>query len=284
MAEQTINARLARELSLGAAQIERTVALLDEGNTIPFITRYRKESPAGWMRSNCASWPSGSSICATWRRAAPNTQGAGGWRPPDAGAGRAACRRRNLAGDRGYLFTVPAQAPHPRPGGARAGLQPLADALLAQDAGGKTAALAEALSIPKRAWPISRPPMPARAISWPRRSPRRRRCARPCARPCAAPAWRWCARTKPPTPRANTGCHEFGEALATLPHRILAINRGEREGAAEGRGRGRAAFVATLQRRYAPAGLPVADEVRAAVADGYKRLLAPRSSATCAAT
>jgi len=39
MTEQTINARLARELSLGAAQIERTVALLDEGNTIPFITR-----------------------------------------------------------------------------------------------------------------------------------------------------------------------------------------------------------------------------------------------------
>src|SRR5512140_2748408 len=47
MAETTINARLARELSFGAAQIERTVALLDEGNTIPFITRYRKEVTGG---------------------------------------------------------------------------------------------------------------------------------------------------------------------------------------------------------------------------------------------
>ena len=28
-------------------QIERTVALLDEGNTIPFITRYRKEVTEG---------------------------------------------------------------------------------------------------------------------------------------------------------------------------------------------------------------------------------------------
>src|SRR5215210_4406748 len=43
MEANTINARLARELSLGAAQVARTVALLDEGNTIPFITRYRKE-------------------------------------------------------------------------------------------------------------------------------------------------------------------------------------------------------------------------------------------------
>src|ERR1700737_2712754 len=31
------------ELKLDSAQITRTVALLDEGNTIPFIARYRKE-------------------------------------------------------------------------------------------------------------------------------------------------------------------------------------------------------------------------------------------------
>src|SRR5215211_1813764 len=42
-----IESRLARELSLGTAQIERTVALLDEGNTIPFVTRYRKEVTDG---------------------------------------------------------------------------------------------------------------------------------------------------------------------------------------------------------------------------------------------
>lgn len=34
---------LGAELSLGTAQITRTIALLDEGNTIPFIARYRKE-------------------------------------------------------------------------------------------------------------------------------------------------------------------------------------------------------------------------------------------------
>src|SRR5437868_13069243 len=34
---------LGAELKLGSAQIARTVDLLDEGNTIPFISRYRKE-------------------------------------------------------------------------------------------------------------------------------------------------------------------------------------------------------------------------------------------------
>jgi protein Tex len=47
-AEETLSATelaqmLSAELSISAAQIARTVALLDEGNTIPFIARYRKE-------------------------------------------------------------------------------------------------------------------------------------------------------------------------------------------------------------------------------------------------
>ncbi|MBQ3063820.1 MAG: RNA-binding transcriptional accessory protein [Clostridia bacterium] len=40
---QSIFEILAKELSLGVDQVERTVALMDEGNTIPFISRYRKE-------------------------------------------------------------------------------------------------------------------------------------------------------------------------------------------------------------------------------------------------
>ncbi|MDB5385581.1 MAG: transcriptional accessory protein, partial [Planctomycetaceae bacterium] len=35
--------RIAKELGLKPAQVENAVVLLDEGNTIPFITRYRKE-------------------------------------------------------------------------------------------------------------------------------------------------------------------------------------------------------------------------------------------------
>ncbi len=39
--------RLAEELKLKPRQVESTVALLDEGNTVPFIARYRKEATGG---------------------------------------------------------------------------------------------------------------------------------------------------------------------------------------------------------------------------------------------
>ena len=42
-----INKKLAAEFSLRDTQIEKTVALIDEGNTIPFIARYRKEATGG---------------------------------------------------------------------------------------------------------------------------------------------------------------------------------------------------------------------------------------------
>ena len=38
---------LADELHLGEGQVEKTVALIDDGNTIPFISRYRKEVTGG---------------------------------------------------------------------------------------------------------------------------------------------------------------------------------------------------------------------------------------------
>src|SRR3990172_11159254 len=39
--------RLARELELSPDAIARTVALLDDGNTVPFITRYRRDQTGG---------------------------------------------------------------------------------------------------------------------------------------------------------------------------------------------------------------------------------------------
>ena len=39
----TIADQLAKELKIGIGQVNKTIALLDEGNTIPFIARYRKE-------------------------------------------------------------------------------------------------------------------------------------------------------------------------------------------------------------------------------------------------
>jgi uncharacterized protein len=39
--------QLGKELKLGVKQVEATIALIDEGNTIPFIARYRKEATGG---------------------------------------------------------------------------------------------------------------------------------------------------------------------------------------------------------------------------------------------
>ena len=38
-----INEKIASELGLKQYQVDNTVELLDEGNTVPFISRYRKE-------------------------------------------------------------------------------------------------------------------------------------------------------------------------------------------------------------------------------------------------
>src|SRR5438270_13608611 len=39
--------RLAQDLQIRKVQVEAVVHLLDEGNTVPFITRYRKERTGG---------------------------------------------------------------------------------------------------------------------------------------------------------------------------------------------------------------------------------------------
>src|ERR1700724_1976777 len=39
--------RIAQDLQIRKIQVESVVQLLDEGNTVPFITRYRKERTGG---------------------------------------------------------------------------------------------------------------------------------------------------------------------------------------------------------------------------------------------
>ncbi len=46
-AVKSIAARIAEELGVREAQVAAAVQLLDEGNTVPFIARYRKEATDG---------------------------------------------------------------------------------------------------------------------------------------------------------------------------------------------------------------------------------------------
>ena len=57
---------LAAEFKLDAARVAATVALIDEGNTIPFIARYRKEATGSMDDRRCARWTNGFPICASW--------------------------------------------------------------------------------------------------------------------------------------------------------------------------------------------------------------------------
>ena len=43
----SISKRIADELSARQNQVEAAIALLDEGSTVPFIARYRKEATGG---------------------------------------------------------------------------------------------------------------------------------------------------------------------------------------------------------------------------------------------
>ena len=43
MKKMNIAEKLAEELGLKQWQVDNTIQLIDEGNTIPFISRYRKE-------------------------------------------------------------------------------------------------------------------------------------------------------------------------------------------------------------------------------------------------
>ena len=44
--------KLAVELRIRESQVTETIKLLDEGNTVPFIARYRKEATGGLSDEN----------------------------------------------------------------------------------------------------------------------------------------------------------------------------------------------------------------------------------------
>jgi len=281
MPENTIESRLATELNLSQSQVDRTIALLDEGNTIPFITRYRKEATNGLDEEQL-------------RRLADRLQylrnlearraevykllEEGGHLTPELADQLAAAATLQAIEDL-YLPFRPKRRTRAQVA-RQHGLQPLADLLLAQDAGGQSRAdLAAAFVDPERgvvdveaayagardiiAETVAETATVRQAV---REATRRTGVLRVVRKEESADA-----------EGKYQLYHEFGEALTTLPpHRILAINRGEREGALKVEVEANHdAFIGTLQKRYGTGQGFVADEVRAAVADGYKRLLAP---------
>jgi protein Tex len=276
-----IESRLVHELNLGAAQVAGAVALLDEGNTIPFITRYRKEATGGLDEEQLRTLAERLQYLRNLeaRRADVHKLLEEGGHLTEELATQLAAAETLQAIEDIYLPFRPKRRTRAQVAREQ-GLQPLADALLAQDASGKRR---EELAAPfidaeKGVADVDVAYAGARDIVAEtvaetaavrqalREATRRTGTVRAVRKEEAADA-----------EGKYQLYYDFGEKLATLPpHRILAINRGEREGALKVMVEANHdAFIGTLQRRYATAPGWLGDEMRSAVADGYKRLLAP---------
>lgn len=56
---QQIAQTIADEIGAQSAQVRAAVGLLDEGASVPFIARYRKEVTGGLTTPSCATWKPG---------------------------------------------------------------------------------------------------------------------------------------------------------------------------------------------------------------------------------
>ncbi|MFV9507399.1 MAG: Tex family protein [Oscillochloridaceae bacterium umkhey_bin13] len=276
---EAILPHVARELNLSLAQVERTTALLDAGDTIPFITRYRKEVTGGLDEDQLRQLEArlGYLRGLEARRVEVRaTLEAGGHLTPELAAALEAATTLQTLEDL-YLPFRPKRRTRAQIAREH-GLLPLAELLLERKAAGQTPANLTAPFLNEQV------PDPAAALAGARdiiaeqvaETAQVRQAVREATRRSASLH----ATRNPDTPDEKGTYqlyYDFQQPLASLPpHRILALNRGERENILRvNLVADHAAFIGSLQRRYGPGTTWADTEVRNAVADGYKRLLAP---------
>ena len=66
---RSIEQIIAEEIGCQERQVNAAVALLDEGSTVPFIARYRKEVTGGLDDTQLRNLKNGCVICARWKSA-----------------------------------------------------------------------------------------------------------------------------------------------------------------------------------------------------------------------
>jgi uncharacterized protein len=271
--------RIARELGLGAAQVARTVALLDEGNTVPFITRYRKEATGGLDEEQIRQLAERLEYLRgleARRAEVLATLQQGGHLTPELAAALAAAETLQAIEDL-YLPFRPRR--RTRAQAARElGLQPLAELLLARADAGRSP---DAVCAPFLGEQV---PDAAAALAGARDIVAETVAETASVRQAVREAVRRTAGVRAGRKEGAADekgtyqqYYEFAQPLRELPpYRVLALNRGEREGVLTvGLDANHEAFIGSLQRRYAPGQSWIDGELRAAVADGFKRLLAP---------
>ncbi|NTV62876.1 MAG: RNA-binding transcriptional accessory protein, partial [Oscillochloris sp.] len=274
-----ILARIAHELGLAEAQVVRTVALLDEGNTIPFITRYRKEATGGLDEEQIRRLAERLEYLRgleSRRAEVLATLEQGGHLTPDLSRALAAAETLQVIADL-YLPFRPKR--RTRAQAARElGLQPLAELLLSRQLAGRGPAEVCAPFLGEQVPDVEAALAGARDIvaETVAETASVRQAVREAVRRTANVR---VARKEGAADEKATfqAYYDFSQPLKALPpHRILAINRGEHEDILKvDIEASHEAFIGSLQRRYAPGEEWADHELRVAVADGYKRLLVP---------
>ena len=280
MPADAILTTIARELNLHLEQVARTVELLDDDNTVPFIARYRKEATGsldeeqirvvqarlGYLRSL------GKRKAVVLKSIADQ-----GKLTPELEAAIQAAATLQEVEDL-YLPYRPKRRTRATVARER-GLEPLAEMMLSQEiTEGTPDEQAEAFlsdEVPTVQDSLAGARDIVAEVSA--EDARMRRHVRQRTFDEAVLACTLADKAADPGGKYRM-YHDFSEPLrAVPPHRLLAINRGEREGALKVR---LAVYdedlIADVEARYVknPASVFV-EQVRLAVADGYKRLLAP---------
>ncbi|MGQ9681190.1 MAG: Tex family protein [Anaerolineae bacterium] len=275
----TLVQRLARDAALDAGAVARTVALFDEGNTIPFVARYRKEVTGGLNEEQLRYLEERLRYLRGLeerREQVLRSIGEQGKLTDDLARAIGAAETLQELEDL-YLPYRPKRRTRASIARER-GLEPLAQSILAQPGvfdREKAAAPHISQDVPTvdAAWAGARD-IVAEMIAEDAAVRGRVR-----ERTLATGALRVQLAKEGADPSGVFHLyHDFGAPLRSLaPHQVLAVNRGEREGVlrvsvAVDAG----AMVRILQEAYpSRPRSPLAEDLAAACADGYERLLAP---------
>lgn len=278
--DATVIQRLAGELRLDAGAVGRTVALFDEGSTIPFVARYRKEVTGGLDEEQLRTLAERLRYLRGLeerREQVLRSIGEQGKLTPELEGSIRSAETLQALEDL-YLPYKPKRRTRATMARER-GLEPLAEMILAQ---ARPAESLEALAEP---YVSAEVPTPAAAWAGARDIVAEVVSEDAAVRGRVRDQTRGGGALK--AVRAGDEAdsegtyhlyHEFSSPLRSLaPHQVLAINRGERAGAL------RVALQVDAERMLREAealhapdpASALQDELRAAIADGYERLLAP---------
>ena len=274
-----IVAALASELNQPAARIESVISLIDEGATIPFIARYRKEATGGMDDVALRTLDDRLSYLRNLEQRKSDVIAVIDAQGKLTEELRASIEEASTLQRVEDLYKPYRKKRATRASKARdAGLEPLANLILMQPAQGAEPLVAAAeyvnaeggFATAEAALAGARDIVAELVAEDPENTADLREYTHKTA---AIESEAIDADEKTP----YEPYYEFSEAARSIPnHRILAINRGEREGKLRVRVRvdGEAA-AERLQSRYPRRRGPFASELNAAIADGYKRLMAP---------